>query len=408
MSRINTNVASLNAQRNISQTNQAFGRTVGRLSSGFRINRAADDAAGLGIANKLRSDIRALNQASQNASQANSLLQVAEGATNQIASIVDRMKELAAQSASDSVNSTGRALIQSEFEQLQQELTRIVDTTKFQGTSLLAGGGTTENVTATTGLTGGTAGVQGALDAIAGISSASVTVGDAAALATGGYTVTAAVTDPGGGDVLRFTLSDGTNSNTFDVALTGGNVDGTQTASLSLGTLSMSFDVAGGSAAATVVTDVGTLAIGVESDTTAVFTPDTLQFLVSVSGGAGTGEDFVSLNTQDLTLANLGLDASSLATREGAVAAIDALDAAIDTISTALGDIGAAQNRIAFAAANVATTIENFSAAESVIRDADFAAEASEFARLQILQQSQIAMLAQANAAPQGVLQLLS
>ncbi|TVP45403.1 MAG: flagellin FliC [Gemmatimonadales bacterium] len=277
MSRINTNVTSLNAQRNISQTNQAFGRTVGRLSSGFRINRAADDAAGLGIANKLRSDIRALKQASSNATQANSLLQVAEGATNQISNIVDRMKELASQSASDSVNNDGRALIQAEFSQLQDEITRIVDTTKFQGTELLSGG-----------------------------------------------------------------------------------------------------------------------------------TGDPLQFMVSVSGNAaGDGQDFISLDVQDLTLTALGLDASSLASRDDAVEAIGALDEAIGKISAALGDIGAAQNRLDFAQANVATTIENFSAAESVIRDADFAAEASEFARLQILQQSQIAMLAQANAAPQGVLQLI-
>ncbi|TVR50659.1 MAG: flagellin [Gemmatimonadales bacterium] len=407
MSRINTNVASLNAQRNISQTNQAFGRTVGRLSSGFRINRAADDAAGLGIANKLRSDIRALNQASQNASQANSLLQVAEGATNQISGIVDRMKELAAQSASDSVNDTGRALIQAEFGELQAELTRIVDTTKFQGTSLLAGGGTTEDVTVTTGLTGGTDGVETTLDAIANISAAAVTVGDAAALEEGGYTISAAVVDPGSGDVLRFTLSDGTDSTTFDVNLDTGDVDGAQTVNLTLGTLSVEFEVADGAAAATVVTDVDTVSIGVETATESTTVPTSLQFLVSVSGSAGSGEDFVSLNVQDLTLANLGLDASSLATREAAVAAIDALDAAIDSISTSMGDIGAAQNRIDFASANVASTIENFSAAESVIRDADFAAEASEFARLQILQQSQIAMLAQANAAPQGVLQLL-
>jgi len=398
MSRINTNVASLNAQRNISQTNQAFGRTVGRLSSGFRINRAADDAAGLGIANRLRSDIRALNQASRNATQANSLLQVAEGATNQVSGIVDRMKELAAQAASDNVNNSDRALIQAEFAQLQAEITRIVDTTKFQGVSLL--GGTELNNTS----------VDALETAVNGVANAGITISGSPA-ATGDFAITAAFTaetNPGDGDGTLVISVDGNPVQT--VSGLGAALSDADGFSFSVNGLSFSVSIdAGETVAGADLATALTQSLSFDADDLA----GNLQFLVSVSGnatgpGGGAGADFVSMSVQDLTLATLGLDASSLATRDDAVAALGTLDSAIASISSAFGEIGAAQNRLDFAQANVATAIENFSAAESVIRDADFAAEASEFARLQILQQSQIAMLAQANAAPQGVLQLLS
>ncbi len=137
--RINTNVSALNAANNLSRVQNAVSSSMEKLSSGFRINHAADDAAGLGIANKLRADGRALTQASRNAEQTNSLLQVAEGATSTIQSILERMKELATQSGSDTVDAAGRQSINAEFTQLRDEITRTVDTTKFQGNSLLDG-----------------------------------------------------------------------------------------------------------------------------------------------------------------------------------------------------------------------------------------------------------------------------
>lgn len=137
--RINTNVSALNAANNLSRVQNAVSSSMEKLSSGFRINHAADDAAGLGIANKLRADGRALSQASRNAEQTNSLLQVAEGATSTIQSILERMKELATQSGSDTVDAAGRQSINAEFTQLRDEITRTVDTTKFQGNNLLDG-----------------------------------------------------------------------------------------------------------------------------------------------------------------------------------------------------------------------------------------------------------------------------
>jgi flagellin len=137
--RINTNTNAINAANNLSRVQSAVSDSMSKLSSGFRINKAADDAAGLGIANKLRADGRALTQASRNAEQTNSLLQVAEGATSTIQTVLERMKELATQSGSDTVDAPGRARINAEFTALRSEIDRTVSTTKFQGNSLLDG-----------------------------------------------------------------------------------------------------------------------------------------------------------------------------------------------------------------------------------------------------------------------------
>jgi len=139
MSRIRTNVAAMNSLRMLGSSNRMLARSIGRLSSGYRINRAADDAAGLGIANTLRADIRAARQASRNTEQGNSVLQVMEGGAQQVSGILERMKELAAQAASDSVDNQARAQINEEFDALSSEVDRIVNTTKFQGQSLLNG-----------------------------------------------------------------------------------------------------------------------------------------------------------------------------------------------------------------------------------------------------------------------------
>ena len=137
--RINTNISSLATQRTLSQTESAVSKSMQKLSSGFRINRASDDAAGLGIANKLRAETRAMTQASRNAEQANSLLQISEGSVSSVQNILERMKELATQSASDNVDTNARLRINKEFTDLRTEITRTVQTTKFQGNTLIDG-----------------------------------------------------------------------------------------------------------------------------------------------------------------------------------------------------------------------------------------------------------------------------
>ena len=141
--RINTNTSAMNTLRVLAQTDQAVSRSIGRLSSGFRINRAADDAAGLAIANQLRADLGAMRQATRNAEQATSLLQVAEGGATGIQNILTRMKELALQSASDNVDTAGRARIDVEYQEILVELDRIADSTEFSGVNLLDGSAAT-------------------------------------------------------------------------------------------------------------------------------------------------------------------------------------------------------------------------------------------------------------------------
>ena len=370
--RINTNAASLNSQRILGQTGMNVTRSIGRLSSGFRINRAADDAAGLGIANKLRADTRALRQAARNAEQATSLLQVAEGAVQTVQNIVDRMKELAMQSASDNVNDTDRALIQDEFTQLQSEITRVVDTTKFQGATLLNG---------SLGNVADTADVASTLTAQGGFSAFRITGAQ-----SGTYTV---AQDDG---AVTITNGDGSLSQTV-TAVAGG----AQT--LTFDKLGISIDTHANFAIADGSENLSGDMVVAGGDTS---------FLVSSSGAYGAGgADSVSISSLDLQLTTLGLDADTLANKTGAQAALINIDAAITTISGVFGDIGAAQNRIDYATANVKTSIENFAAAESTIRDADMAAEMAEFTKNQILQQAGVAMLAQANSAPQLVLRLL-
>lgn len=374
--RINTNVAALNSQRILMGTGEASARSIGRLSSGFRINRAGDDAAGLAIANSLRADIRSLRQATRNAEQAGSVLQIAEGATQNVQAMLERMKELGTQAASDNVSDTDRVKINDEFEQLRAEISRTVDTTKFQGKLLLSGGfgnSVDTDDAVSTALAAGTgvyqARIQGA--------------------AAGAYTID--------------------NSTAGTVILT--NADG----------VSQSLDTASGGRQSLAFTELGvTLDLdanydeagtGLDGLVVSVDAGDA-SFLVS-SSGSYSGADLVSLENIDLTVANLGvngadnLSTASLTSSANAQAALTVIDTAISDVGEAFGKIGAAQNRIDYAKNNVRISVENMSAAESTIRDADMAAEMTEFTRNQILQQAGVAMLAQANSAPQQILRLL-
>jgi len=383
--RINTNVAALNAYNNLSATNNTLSRSMEKLSSGFRINRAADDAAGLGIANRLRADTRAMTQASKNAEQANSVLQIAEGATSSIQKMLERMKELATQAGSDSVDTAGRERIQEEFSQLQEEITRTVDTTKFQGGFLLK---TVAGSPATTGSAASTHANQN-------FTVASGTANDASVAGNGTYTGAA-----DGTITIRKSATgweSSTNGTDF-TTLTGTSVtiDGIDI-TITPGTT--------GAATGTTFTLAVTAAVPASPATEA--SGGARSFLVG-SSEAYTTDDLLTIDAIDLTLdAGLGLDAATLATAGDARNALSTIDSAMATVATVLGDIGATQNRLEFAQSNLKTSIQNFSAAESVIRDLDMAEEMTKFSKNNILAQAGTAMLAQANQSAQGILQLL-
>jgi flagellin len=362
---INTNVAANNAYKNLSFTSKALQSSIAKLSSGFRINRSADDAAGLAIANKLRSDVRSLMQSQRNASQANSMLQVADGAINTVATILDRLKELASQANSANVGSEADKL-QAEFTQLVSEIDRIAGTTTYNGTALTNGG------------------FGSALDS---------TNSTAYALA----------------DVANVKLS-GTSADTYNFAADSASVTLTRASD------NVSQVVTGGT---TGRAQLQFSAFGITVDAGAVFDSANLDgtdlvvtagtsgsFMVSSSGNYA-GSDLVSVSGIDLRAATLGVTGQDITSATGAQSALTAIDGAIDAVSNAIGTVGAAQSRIDFASTNVANLVENTQAAESVIRDADMAYEMTQFTKNQILQQAGTAMLAQANSIPQTVLTLL-
>jgi flagellin len=363
--RINTNVGALSAAKNLSMVQNEVAKSSEKLSSGFRINHASDDAAGLGIANKLRSDIRAYSQASRNAEQANSVYNIAEGAAQSIQTMLERMKELAAQSASDSVDTAGRTRVNAEFQALKSEIDRTVNTTKFQGNTLLNGAFGAS-------VTGGTAVAAGT-----GVYSAEIS-----GAATGTYTIAAA------SGVISLSNASGT---TQTLAITDGVKQ-----SLNFSALGVSINTDTSVVAANL--DTLTVTVGGGAGT----------FLVGASGSYTTNDVLtITGSSLDLRSSALGVSTSAADTLANAQAALSALDTAIGNVNTALGVIGAGQSRISNATDNLKTVIQNYSAAQSTIRDLDMAAEMVNFSKNQILAQAGTAMLAQANQAGQGVLKLL-
>lgn len=374
--RIQNNIAGLNAHRHLQNSDKMLSKTLERLSSGFRVNRASDDAAGLAVSEGLRADIRSYQVATRNSSEANSLLQVAEGALDQIGSMLTRLKELATQAASDNTSSSNRVKLNSEATQLKNEIDRIADVTNYAGTKLIDG--------SFSGASSANAGDASSVAAIANVYDFSVS--DAAA---GAYTMVYST----GNDAL--TLSNGGISQTVTVT-TGSNINFSQ------------FDVTFKTTSAAVVDTVGNAFSSMSTLTVTAGSGSTFQI-----GAGNTSNDRLTFSIGDANTATLGLGASSyitdlsLTTAANAQLAISIVDDAIDDVALTRGQVGAIQNRMAYASANLSTTIENVTAADSIIRDADMASEMVEFTKHQILLQAGTAMLAQANAAPQVVLSLL-
>ena len=282
--RIFNNIPSITAQRILGVNNNRLALSVERISSGIRINRAADDAAGLAVSEGLRSDIRALRQAVRNASDGISLMNVTEGALNEQAGILIRLRELASQAATGTVGSTERQTIQLEFSALRSELDRITATTEFNGTKLIDG------------------------------------------------TLASSVSDNNRHILIQIGIDNSVNSR-------------------------------------------------------------------------------LNLNTQlgldAVTSTTLSIDTLSVTAAAQALTALDKINDAISSITSSRGKVGAVQNRLTKSIANLSVSVENLTAAESSIRDADIAEEVAELTRNQILVQTATAMVGQANLIPQSVLQLL-
>ncbi len=372
--RIQHNIAAMNAHRQLTISDAGLAKSLERLSSGYRINRAADDAAGLAISQQFRADIASYNVASRNASEASSLLQVAEGAMDQIGNMLTRLKELATQASSANAGSN-LSKINAEGDKLINEIDRIVSSTEYAGTKLING---TFGVTATAQNTalGATTGFSGITGLTAGETYTIAT--DTSSAAGTEWKITITKESSGEQHVLDNVATPGAGS-TSDVYF------GAFGLSLTLNeNMTSTMD---GSITAT-STGSSTFQIGAENAT---------DNRVAVSLGNVSGTD----------TGGLGLTIGQLSSASNAQAFLATLDTAIGSLADERGNIGAYMNRLSYASANLAATIENVQAAESVIRDVDMAAEMTTFTKNQIMLQAGTAMLAQANMAPQSILSLL-
>lgn len=311
--RIFNNIPSLNAQRLLGINTDRLAKSVERIASGIRVNRGADDAAGLAISEALRSDIRALRQAVRNANDGIALINVAEGALNEQAGILIRLRELSSQAATGTVGSTERATIDLEFQALVKEIDRIADTTEFNGQLL----------------------VEGSLaSSVASASQILIQVGiDASAQSR-------------------------INLNT-EINLTS-----------------------------------------IKSDVLTAKVVDSRTAAVTLGGTAGT--------SGTVSFTSIRLDQLDVLNADNALVALESINSFIADVTSGRGKIGAVQNRLVRSIGNLSVSVENLTAAESAIRDADIAEEVANLTRNQILVQAATAMVAQANLIPQSALQLLA
>jgi flagellin len=392
--RVNTNIPALNTRRILSINNRDLKTRIERLSSGLRINRAADDAAGLSISEGMRGELTGLRQAVKNAEQATNLIQTAEGALNEVNAILIRMRELSVQSASSTVNDDNREALNAEYIQLNNEIDRISTVTSYNNTTLLTGYGNvvSGDPTVSTALASATTGV--------------VNVQNSGA-AAGTYVF---ADTPGDNSI---TLGNGVATQTIDIgpALDTDAVGGVVATGSAI---VANFDRLG--IQLTLSGEKDPQGLNPASDGYRDSDLDGTQLVI----GAGTGGTFqigpndgavhrIEINIRDMRASGsvLNLSSTSVSSLSSSQTSMETIDLAIATVAQQRGDLGAFQNRLAFNIRANENTIENITASESSIRDADIATEVSAFTRAQILVQSGTSLLAQANVLPQNALSLL-
>lgn len=372
---INTNLASLNTQRNLSSSQAALATSIQRLSTGMRVNSARDDAAGLAIAERMNSQVRGLTVAARNANDGVSLAQTAEGSLGKIGDMVQRIRELAVQSSNATNSSDDRASLQSEVAQLKEEIDRVATTTNFNGTKLLDGSFTSakfqvgsnagESITVSS-ITNAQLAGMGVVNRASTQSSTAIT--DLTATSAGDLTVN-------GVDIGVLTAAGTTQERQAQV------VDAINRISSTTG-VGAFFDSANN-------------VIALTSSST-----------ITLTGAAGAQVGFVAADSATAA-ASANMASLDISSYGGAQLAIQQADAAQKQINTARASLGAVQSRFDNAIANIQINSENTAAARSRIMDTDFASETANLTRGQILQQAGTAMLSQANQLPQQVLSLL-
>ncbi|MDZ4102192.1 MAG: flagellin [Hydrogenophaga sp.] len=391
MTTINTNVMSMTAQRNLSQSAGALATSMQRLSSGLRVNSAKDDAAGLAISERMNAQVRGLNVAARNANDGISLAQTAEGSLGKVGDMLQRMRELAVQSANATNSSSDREALQAEVSQLRSEIGRVADTTSFNGRKLLDG-----SFTAQSFQVGSNANETITVAAIANAKTNSLGV---VTSASNTFTVNpAGITDlnaiAAGGIIVN-----GTNLGAISAATSASERVGQIAAAINEKSSVTGINAAvvtNGAGVVTGMTLTSESALGANTITGAALADATKAGFTAAANTAATA-----------AVVTTGIDTLDVSSFAGSTLALKQIDSALNQINSSRANLGALQSRFESAVANIQIQGENISAARGRIVDADFAKETSNLSRAQILQQAGTAMVAQANQAPQGVLSLL-
>lgn len=395
--RINTNLNAMTALNSATKNTALAGSSMEKLSSGLKINKAADNATGLAISEKMRSQIRGLDQASQNTQDGISVVQTAEGAIEEVGNIVQRMRELAVQGANETNTGSDRAKISEELTQLHEEIDRIAESTQFNGKDLLNGTNTVRTEK------------EYSVEKVA---------------ANNGKITNIEVQDGFDFDDLEemkikkngkggVSFSDDTKAKGYGVAVTGYK-DADEKIEAG-GTITIT-DSNGKSIKFTVAQDLDVTTAGVEIGTKKETEVDISGKEISLQVGANTADSqTLKVKIENVSTKSLGLDGDTITKMakegtKGTTAAntmIKSLDKALERVNTSRANLGAMQNRLETTASNLTTSNENLTAAESRIRDVDVAEEMMNLSKLNLINQAAQAMMSQAKSQPEGVMQLL-
>ena len=405
---IQHNLTAMNANRMLNVTTSAQSKSAEKLSSGYKINRAADDAAGLSISEKMRKQIRGLTQASSNAQDGVSAVQTAEGALTEVHSMLQRMNELAVQSANGTNSQTDRKAIQDEIDQLTSEIDRVSETTKFNETYLLKGDSTkaakANFMKSDYAIKDGTKlYLEGETDADKNLTGNKLKE----AIASGAkiYTETAGANKQDKNTISTLAVKGSDyayvtklydkkgNAVTAEQIIAKKAADGTDAATDGY------FTSEGGKGVAVKAADAATF-------TEAYDVNGAISFSLHV-GADSAADNKIEVKIESMSAAGIGVKGLNVSTEDDATAAIDRISEAIQKVSSQRSTLGAAQNRLEHTIANLDNVVENTTSAESRIRDTDMAQEMVNYSKNNILAQAGQSMLAQANQSNQGVLSLL-
>ena len=429
------NMQAANANRMLNITTSAQSKSTEKLSSGYKINRAADDAAGLTISEKMRKQIKGLDRASTNAQDGVSAVQTAEGALTEVHSMLQRMNELAVQSANGTNSETDRKAIQAEVDQLSAEIDRVSETTKFNETYLLKGA-TGNNGNSYTYTNGSSVGEYNGIKITADGADLSLKSGEEVnlgkvTLSYGTADIVSGTPSKAAGNItsitvkdsqknVEVTLNDGTKETLAKAdfktkyGLDVGTKDGTTTVSKTINDTNRTANVGVNASKANLsnyeIDDVVKVKATISTDNKASFSKDGIASPLSFNlhvGADSTNENKISVTIKSMSSDSLGIKGLKVDGEKSATSAIDTISSAIQTVSEQRSSLGAVQNRLEHTINNLDNVVENTTSAESRIRDTDMAKEMVNYSKNNILAQAGQSMLAQANQSNQGVLSLL-